>query len=447
MLSLHGFVMKILTFILFLIAYAIPIIVVSRRQAKVKAGHLIRNIFLNSQVDALLTVFAFFATLYLLAGYFDVKFLILYFGLIESSLLIFLFLGFLLGPGATHWIERVQWMGGELALKHPLLVGMAFFISIPILFAYLIIIGINYFGTSTSSSELTIIIFKWHVITSFFGLLMASLFTVATLASKNIDPLTRMRIFAGTVGALLILAFYLSLLSWALGIAGTGNQLDFGKVGGIPISLSPELMLILVSFFLITALVPYVVGFRAAKTWRLELLKMRQEALNKLIEILQFPINAPYVDQIAELKEQLLEEVNEFIAGEKIVRFGDEIDQGSKPATQLVAVAAAYRVCRNEDPRFQYIDWVRGFSPEIETIIEDLTAKSGNPDLISVAQQWATPFETRKQGVIKEIDQVSQARPAVLLGLGFFLIVILTLVFEEFAKWIWDIFSTSLSAS
>ena len=434
-------IIKIGSFLLFLFAYVMFIFAGKTLMDKTKRDLLYGRSFWSTELLMLLGNTAFFVFIYLLSGFFSLPLVIVLLAGAQLGVIIAAILWGFLGSTTTKWGARSMWAGGEFGLKHPALMISLLAISLITSLAYPILAGIAYFKHSIPLPELTALVIQYTllwVILSGYPLLLP--ISIGTLVSENLDEETRTRFFVSQLGGLIPTALFLAVAFWAFGIAGTGIEF---AISGISFALSPNLLLFLITFFVLTVLLPYLIGARRAAKWRRALFEKREDQLTKILEILGFPPGSLQINELNQLMADLNKEIEKFSEEDKMVAWGILIDRGSAPP-QLGDLALAYGESRDLDPRFKYLSWLRRFAEQVENVIGDLGQRGTEAEMGKTAEAWAKTYHGRKDDLTKEIKATTHGDSRLWLAVGGGMASIMSPILAEIGKWAWAIFSQSL---
>jgi len=250
----------ILLFIVFLILYLVFFWASNALTTYGKRATLGNKTFWFSQLQLLLTVGALLGFVFLLSGYFNRLLLIALLCAAEVGVLLATALGGLFGAPTSNSGARAQWAGGEYAMSHPVLVIGSTVVSLLIIVAYPVAAAVTYFRSS--GAPLPARIFQYTLVLCLGGLPLLLLVLISALASENLDEETRTRFLINQLGGLVPNALWIALILWSFGIAADGLPVS---VGSTSLTLSPLLIGVLIAFFFITVLIPYLIGTQRAK--------------------------------------------------------------------------------------------------------------------------------------------------------------------------------------
>jgi hypothetical protein len=439
-------VVKVLTFILFLICYAAAFVGAVPFSKKIQTDLLVGRWFWGAELGILLAFVPFFLSVFLLAGFWS------------STLIILFLIGAQLGIIFT-WVFRAfveesrdksgprgMWAGGEFGRTHPFLMILVFAIPLLALAAYPIVAGRAHFTHPIPSRELTVIIFKYSLaafVFSGYPSLVIPLFGV--LSSENLDQQSRRFYLASQIGALTTTTLCLSLGFWAFGL---GQSRVGVNVGGIPLTFSPALVISLVAFFLFTTLIPYLIGTWRAKRWNLTLSGRKREFLRSLADALNEPVGSAYYVHLDKIRADLNKEIQDFTEEDAIVKWLRAIEQGTITADSIPEpekiVVTGFQKSRDLDPRFRYLDDLCEYVAGIQDVVQDLKEKSTDGDKKDAAKAWAAKYSLRDAQLDNEINAAKSVKTGVVAVVGFVLTSVGGALLGEFGKWAWTIVYASM---
>lgn len=431
--------MRILAFLGFLVVYAAWIWASNAVTNLAKREILSNKTFWPAELNILLLLAALFTFIFVLSGYFNWSLVGAFFGAAQIGVVLTAILDGLLGSTTSKWGPRAVWAGGEFGMKHaPLTLGI---IATTMLFviAYPVAAGISYFGLP--SEEVPARIFQYSVSVVFLAGYPLLLFVlIGTLVSENLDEATRTRFFVCQLSGLVPNALWVALLFWSFGIAGNEQKLS---VANVSLEFSPPLLAVLIGFFVLTVLIPYLIGAQRAKQWRTMLLEARKSWMVKLVDILESPAGSLYLTRLAALNADLDNEIAKFAGGDLMIAAGIKIDRGVIPIG-MEEIVPAYQLARGEDPRFKHLALLGQMSEKIDEVRTDLGKLVTERDLEKAAKEWIKYLHPRLAELTKELDQAGKTRTPALLIFSSAIVPIISVVLSEFAKWVWTYFSKSL---
>jgi hypothetical protein len=375
---------------------------------------------------------------FLLSGYFSPLLLVALFGASQVGVVLAAILSGLIGSATLPWGARAQWAGGEYAFKHvPLTLGLTGLTLLSFV-AYPVVAGISYFGLP--ADELPARIFQYTLcVLLLSGYPLQLFFLIATLVSENLDEETRARFLVTQLASLVPNALWVALIFWSFDVQSAGQKVTIGDVS---LTLSPLLIGVLIGLFVLTVLIPYLIGAQRAKRWRTTLLENQQSWIEKSKDILEAPAGSLYLPKLDTLQKGIDQEITEFVASDPMIADGIQIDQGTVPAG-LESLASPYRLSRDLDPRFKHLDSLRKLSEKIKEMRTDLSGLAAEPDIKRAAKEWMKYLRPRKEELSKELARTKKTRTPAFLISSVIIAPIMSAVLSEFASALWDYFFTS----
>ncbi|TVR52012.1 MAG: hypothetical protein EA425_05785 [Puniceicoccaceae bacterium] len=431
--------MRILAFAGFLIAYLAWTWASQKLLKKIQRDTLASRSFGSHVLAAALAIGSLFTFIYLLTGYYNLTLVLAFFAASLAGILLAALLRGLLGSITTQWGPRVFWAGGEIGMKHSGIMIATVAVAALVTFAYPVLAGVAFF--TLPPDELTSRIFQYTLLLVFLsGYPMVIFILVQLQVSENVDHGTRTHFLVSQVGSLVNVALFLSLLFWSLDI---GGEVGRWEVGGITLAFSPLLLGLVAGMFLLTSFIPYLIGTRRAKQWRLHLLKTRLGWLDQTIRLLEAPTPALYQPKLDTLQADLRDERDRFVRSDPMVAIGLQIDRGATPE-QAAIFAPAYRISRDLDPRFQHLDQIGDFSDRLGEIRAELSQKTDPGDQTATGGRWLPYLRSRREEAEKALASEEKNRtPAFIVSSGI-LLPIATVFLTEFSQWLWAFFSRTL---
>jgi hypothetical protein len=431
--------LKIAVFMGFLVAYTVWLVAAYKINKKWQRDLISRKSLFSEEMTLLMSIPPVFVFIWILSGFFNAKLVVLLFAAAHIGLAIRGILWALIGSPQVAWGARILWAGGEYGMKHPILmVAIMVFAFLVCFIIYPVVAGIIYFSHTVPSDQETLLIFKATILILFLSSLLILLpGLVMIMLFKSIDDETRDRMFITQISGLVTTALYLSLIFWSFGIVGEGVKLSFGA---IPLTISPLLLIVLVSYFVFALLLPYLCGWRGAKRLREYLLKKRLELYNQLLNILEFPSQASYISELEQLQTNVEEHTAEFVAKDKMVKLCEEFDRpGSLDdiSPELHTLYQAYKESRHLDCRFEYLDFLKVLPDKIKEVMAALQGSTDANASIQMAKDYAAAYRNRRDEIADKITEVRRSpKPLLWVGLAAILSPILSQILSEVSKWI-----------
>jgi hypothetical protein len=374
---------------------------------------------LLEQANLLLSLLAIFGFPFVLAGYFDPLLATVFLLVSEIGILLSIILGSLFGSAnSTVAAKAAQQIGMELAVRYPGLIKCMSWICCLIAIGFPIAIAVNYF--SLPDTELAARVLQYTFCMLFLTTaLMIYPTIVYALVSENLGEDMRNRIFVNQLSGLVPTALQLAMIFWSFNIVGHGVNLHLGSASLV---LSPLLAGILVGFFLLIVVLPYLVGGYRSKRWRAVLLNKQLSWSQRIMEILEKPDSERYRTDVDGFQNAIQEEMS-----------GLERDH-------------FFDVGNDTDPRSQYLNGLRGISKLSDEIRVHLEKIPSGPDLDRAVRDWRFVLVGREQKLSKELDDLKSAPVSSVAALGGIVSVIsavVSVLSSDGAKWLWEHFLRS----
>lgn len=296
------------------------------------------SVFLVQEGSLLTNYVGFFIIIYLLTGFWSWPLSLAFVASAHLGLIFGLLLWGFLQSGETRWLARAGWAGGEWGLKNPLIMVLIGGVSILILVGYFIFAGIAYFHIDASPA-LTATIFQYTIVFTVFGMLISSITSMPMLLSGNVDENTRTRYLVNQIGALVPTALFLAL---AL-LFFAGQPVETAQI--LTVRFLPVVVLLL-GYFVLSTLFPYLLGIRRARNQSLALLGQRKGWLEELWNILSKPSSAHYLERLEGVKTEIAAAEDDLARTDKMIEWGKQIDSNTAPP-EIAAIVPTYLQCRD----------------------------------------------------------------------------------------------------
>jgi len=432
------FAAKLIRFILFMITFTLWTYGVSKLWARFQESITQKGFsFWLQEIMVLFPLGGLFLFVFILSGYFDNK---VFFGLVIAShlgIIISAVLWKLFGSIDSQWITRGLWAGAEFGMKNPWAIIPGGIISLLIFILYPIIMLIVYITYPILSPDSTIVIFRYTLLSLFIpGWISLSTTLIGVLSDKNLEENTRSRYLINQIGGLVPMALMLSLLFWTF--KGT-DQLSINIL-----TPNTSIVVIIIIFFVCSILLPYVIGTLHAKKWHIHLLEREKEWIAKTVDVLDFPVPSNYVPKLRVLCSDIEVDYRDFEASDLMVKRGIEILQGKEPEDLPGNVIFAFKDSHDLDHRFKYVSFLEKLWEEIKSIIDEFEKMEKIEELKNLASSFSQHLHSRLTELGEEIKIKGTATPALLGGLSFIFIGIMSAILSGFGKWIIENFVHSV---
>jgi len=428
--------MKILQFLLFLIAYAWWAFAcawsLNKLQTTVPAG----KSFWTGQLVNLEGLIGFFGFIYLLSGFWSWRLVLLIFLASQLGVLSLWVLGLVMDVSYETASIRTLWAGKEFDLNHPVLSPALVLVSGAMAWALPVAAGIVFFHHAWDSSALQIPIVKCMLLLLMLpGYIMQLTVVASMLASENLDDDVRQRIFINQGLGMIPMAIYVALAFWAFGI---GKPLDISFLGVPGGALSLETLLPLLALFAVTLLIPFLVGTLRTRKRNLLLLRQIRGYFGDLEDILSSPTPSIYLDEIGKLRGRVEAVREQFTTTDPLLIFDKEAMQSpEKIPDKDKLIAAGIEKTRDLDARFKFLDNLGNLETELDKVVAEFQ-KRAPETLEEAARHWSDKFKIRCDDLNKAIDGSASSKPFLLAGAGTLVSALVLDLVSEVAKTAWD---------
>jgi len=241
---------------------------------------------------------------------------------------------------------------------------------------------------------------------------------------------------------------------------------------------------ILAAYFMITLLLPYLIGIGRCSHQRDLLEGHKTDALTKTTHILRIPLADSYVPELSRLTADLSNQHNDFVKNDKGILLGllleesyrqDGLPAAAGSASSAPAIEAAdhpahgtpssadlspeplpphestnkgwlnavssfdpdiYHLARPEDPRFRYLDWLDSYVKQLEMTASDLRSKSGNVIRVKAARAWADSYDGDRRD-LSETASEPKTHALVAVVASTAITTAASVFFTGFGSWLW----------
>jgi len=386
---------KILFFLLFLAtyggwAYANHHLseVVKRPDAAASQPKLV----LLQELQAIINYFGLLIFVFLLSGFWNWTLAISFFGTAQIGILVTLALWTIVGAAEQKWLARALWAGYEFDIKYRFFSWTLVALACLIVVGYPIAVGIAYFRHALSS-ELTVTIFQYTLVMVVLLAIVILPVSIALTASPNLDEDTRSRFLISQLGGLIPNAFIIALVFVAFG----GGSFQFSKEN-LSAKLLLEVTAVVLAFFALTMIIPYLLGVRFARSKRKRFFDNQKRLLSELEDALE-PLSAGSIAGLEKVKVEIARSLDNLQAGDAMLGIASKLDvvDADELPPAMQPVVPAYRATRDTDARFRYLDDLMLLMSNIDTAIAELRAKSSEDERVKLAQTWSRVFEKRRE--------------------------------------------------
>ena len=284
-------------------------------------------------------------------------------------------------------------------------------LSLVVTLAYVVAGGILHFRYPWNSPILHIAAVKYTLIFLIFGNYPAMMAEVAAmLASENLDENTRQQIFVNQLAGMIPTALFVALALWAFGAGGTDVPATFATISN---TFSIRVTILMVGFFLLLFILPYVIGTQRASRKRMKLLESKRNLTGKLADLLESPVASKYAPGISQLRSEISVEWQALTNSSPVFA----LERDPNPSDDTKTIAVAVKESKALDPRFVQADDLASFDAELTEIGDDLQAHTGDT-VVAAAERWSKKYENRKAELSTKVSTTHDAKPLVTAALG-----------------------------
>jgi hypothetical protein len=438
---------RLLVFVLFLFVYLIWLWGGSKLTKLSQAGVRSNKYFLTTEAMFFYGNAFFWGSLYLLAGVWNLKLVALFLAFGQVAILVSSALVALLRKPNENGELRMTWGTTELGISHKYMTG-AILLS-TVLWAVVLVpllLGIAYFKYPPHSHELSILVIRLLLVNSFYSYLTMDLLFINLLSSASLDDGTRRSLFIGIFTGLIPTSLLLALAFWAFGIGDHGPHLPL-SFGSLSLNFSLQMFVLLVSFFLVTALLPYVIGTQRSKWLQITYLEKRAAYCESLSDILSRPVPGVYISSLNDLQHSLEEAEAELWRenpGLAELRSWQQNPASLGPEQQPIVFAMSKTA--DLDSRIEFSKKLALIRQDVAQIVLDLQTRlqTSADSAVTVAGLWAAKFEKIKAELVQRVDAIKKTSPAPVIAITTVGSMLLSGFLGEAVKAIWHLLSGSL---
>ena len=273
-------------------------------------------------------------------------------------------------------------------------------------------------------------------------ILVASLLTIlpsvmGIMLCMNLDRQTAKSVFISQFGLLGVSGFWLSLMLYALAYSYPSLKewtRDFNNL----------FILMLIPFYILFLLIPYLQGLRRAERQKERLYAARQSLLERLSSILEVPAPGLYLTKLEQFLKDLEKDRAAFIDGDEMVKLGLSWDENKesqeKPQSwgdfKLQIMCQAYHKSRHLDPRFLHIDFLDDLEAHAKECMEQLNLISQKDDSerVAAAYGYAKAYQSKRDEIAETIEMERKTKPRWTVAIATIITLILTPILNELGK-------------
>ncbi|HET9281759.1 MAG TPA: hypothetical protein VFR24_07335 [Candidatus Angelobacter sp.] len=429
---------RLLTFIGFLLFYVLWMWLsqktLKRNQRKIRSS----KSFLSNQLMFLNGYWFFFVGLYLLAGLWNTKLVLLFLAAGEIGIFLSWAISEVFKKREEQSSPHLLWVTSERLLGHPGITLTFMIIAVLTMVVFPIVIGFVYFRYAGAGRPLTIHVIRYLIVMLYCFFPMTLLLEMNLLGSENLDNDSRRKLFVADLTGLLPKYLFLALGLWAFGVGGQEQTFGIGPLT----TFSPRMLIILGSFFVLTTLLPYLLGTHRNKEWQLDLLQKRKGYLAEMSNLLRRPRHTEYIPRLTDLKDKIERTRSAFIDADQTLKQMQEIEKAppDEVPAEFQDLIWAMNQSRDVDPRLKFNDALFQLQNEINEIISDLQART-EADSIDKAGKWAATYDKLREELTYEHETAKKSKPAIVALAGTAAMGIMSSLLSQFGKQAWEILS------
>jgi hypothetical protein len=429
---------KLLLFLAFLVVYGLYLassaILINRFLAKLKPASLIEN-----EILIIVPYLFFFAFVFLIGRFFNLQLLTLSILFSNIGLIITVIVWNLIGSPLTPFKEISGWAGGDFAMKNIWLTLVSQGIVLLLFIVFPILIGIVFFSHS-SEEAIRIDALKYSLILLLAAYILTLPILIGVLTSRFIDEDSRARFFINQFSGLIAYSLFVSLLFWIFNFGSPGNAVQMGNLN---LSLSPRLLMIIMSFMIVFLLLPYFIGIQRAKRLKSDFLETNRRLLSNIIEEINLSTEITIIAKIESLQKQIIDEFNKLSESDEGIKMGlrfDATNSENDLQPNEVLLYNYYKKARSYDSRFGFYDFLNDTYLDLEALKTLEFEQQNSTDKKLVQDKYIAHFKSFKDDLSTKNDAGGRSNPALWIGIITILSPVLSQVMSAVGKYLIDIF-------
>ncbi len=394
------------------------------------------------ELSLLKDLLAFFAFVYLLSGFWNLKLMLVMLVAVHLGPLTGWFLNNAFGTNAEILTLRGYVIGYELGANAPSLVKTPPKIVAAVVFCYPLIAAYFYFRNPWGSPLLQAQEIKCTLLLLIIsGYLFTSLLVPKMMASANLDEVARQNMFFTQLASFIPIGVYLAIGAASFGINQNSVRLDvFGAPGR---TLSLELLAVLFAFFAFTTLIPSLVGSQRARVRELELVERARDIVTEIEDVLETPDKSAYVIKLETTRSRVEQLQQQFLVEEPIFalleRIGSDPDKAPQEQKNL---KVSMDLTAKMDARARYLETLARLQNELREVIANLKLR-GDSEIEEAAAKWGKRYQGQAGAFTARIGELTNHKPILAAGLGSGLLLIASGILGEVAKSAWGLIAGS----
>ncbi|HWB45437.1 MAG TPA: hypothetical protein VG900_08370 [Hyphomicrobiaceae bacterium] len=435
--------MKVISFLGFLAVFigfiALTTILMNRQKQSARSA---RSSTINGLFLAIFPVVCIFAMIWTVTGFFDLKLLLLFLIAVCCGYILSMLLGAIFAGPLAKATPRIMAESIEQSLRSPVWPLLFLAVSTIATLAYPIYIGYLMFWRQLSGDALTLSVIKaTFLLLAVAGVVGTIPMLMRLLASPNLDEDSRARVFVNQIGSLIPNALLAAVALYSFGDpTQSANGLGI-EILGYRMALSLPLIGVVFAFFLLTAVLPYVVGVNRGAAAREALAKRQQSVYDRLLEILTFPNAQKYAEGLSELGEETKNELGEFIREHAAI--SRMIELKGKSEAEITELdrdfLGTYSHAADVDARFQHIRLMDKLQDEIATALHDITTAPSEGEMVNKANRYTAVYLDRRRRAADASEESRRTgKPRLFLLTSVLFTALGSAVLGQTAKWLWE---------
>lgn len=430
---------QILVFIAFLAVYflylAISMFLFNKLLRKIE-----KVTFLENELMILVPNIFFFAFVFIIGRFINLQLFLISVAFSNIGLLLTVIVWNLIGDPKTPFKEISGWVGYNIGIKNNGLILTTSIVSLLILIAYPIIIGIHFFSQHAPDINMVFVLkYSSILILGTYVLLLPTM--IGILTSAYIDEDTRARIFLNQFTGLIAYSLFISLLFW---VTDTSKVVSSFLLGNVNLVYNPQLLLILICFPILFLVLPYFIGIQKAKRLRKDFLNSNTKILNRIIETIKLSTHADLMSNIEKLEKEIISEYSNLVNSDTGIAHGLEYDKTTSvsqlpPSEQLTF--QYYQKARPYDSRFGYYDFLNStYAKILELKVKMGATQYSQEDKNKLLGNYTEHFKTFKDELISSNEAKSKTNPALWIGILAILSPLTSQIISEIGQYLINIF-------
>jgi hypothetical protein len=383
----------------------------------------------------------------------------------------------------SRYLAERLWAATCFSVRHPILTYTTIFMSMVILIGYPVVAGIVYFSSTIPSSAATLSIIRVTLLLLFIGGTALTLpIQIGAALSENLSSPARRRFLASSLATIAPQSVILTTFLWTF--SSVENKASHSTLV-FRFTYSPTVLAILAAYFVITLLLPYLIGIGRCSHQHDLLESRKKDALTETIHLLRIPLADSYVPELSRLATDLRNQYEDFARNDISIQLGmhfgeiykeDELlaEADSPPSSPPIEAAKdhpgsgtlsvvdlsvkplpprertnkaplnptypfdpdIYHLARPEDPRFRYLDWLDSHVKRLDMTASDLQAKSASAIRVRAARAWADSYDGDRRDLSENASETkTHALTAIVASTA--ITTVASVFFTGFGNWLW----------